>query len=153
MKRFLRIAGIVILAIVVLIQFIPIDRTNPPITREVKWDAPETRALAQRACFDCHSNETVWPWYAYIAPVSLRVADHVEEGRDVLNFSTWDQPNEDFDEVEEVIERNEMPLSDYLLMHSEGKLTDAEKEQLLAGLRATFTNDPPIERAGGEERD
>lgn len=153
MKRFLRIAGIVILAIVVLIQFIPIDRTNPPVTREVKWDAPETRALAQRACFDCHSNETVWPWYSYIAPVSLRVADHVEEGRDVLNFSTWDQPNKEFDDIEEEINEGGMPLSDYLLMHSAAKLTAAEKEQLLAGLKATFANDPPIEREGGEERD
>lgn len=150
MKRFLRIAGIVIVVILVLIQFIPVERTNPPVTREVKWDSPETRALAQRACFDCHSNETVWPWYAYVAPISLRVADHVEEGRDKLNFSAWDQPQEDFDEIEKVIDRGEMPLSDYLLMHSDAKLTDAEKEQLLAGLQATYANDPPAEHEGGE---
>lgn len=146
MKRFLRIAGFVILGIVVLIQFIPIDRANPAVTREVAWNSAETRALAQRACFDCHSNETVWPWYSYVAPISLRLASHVSNGRQHLNFSAWDQPNEDFDEIAKVIERNEMPLSDYLLMHSAAKLTDAEKEQLLAGLKATFANDPPIER-------
>lgn len=150
MKRFLRIGGIVLLALLILIQFIPIDRTNPLVTREVKWDSADTRALAQRACFDCHSNETVWPWYSYVAPISLRVADHVEEGRTVLNFSAWDQPNKDFDEIEKEVNEGGMPLSDYLLMHSEAKLTDAEKEQLLAGLQATMANDPPVEREGDE---
>jgi len=146
MKRFLRIAGFVILGIVVLIQFIPISRSNPAITREVAWNTPETRALAQRACFDCHSNETVWPWYSYVAPISLRVAGHVSNGRNHLNFSAWDQPNEDFDEIRKVLERGEMPLSDYLLMHAEAKLSDAEKQELLEGLRETLANDPPIAR-------
>lgn len=148
MKRFLRIGIIVVFGILILIQFIPVNRTNPAVTQEVQWDSPETRALAQRACFDCHSNETVWPWYSYVAPISLRVASHVEEGRERLNFSAWDQPNEDFEEIEKVINRGEMPLSDYLLLHTEAKLSDAEKEALLAGLKATFTNDPPIERSG-----
>lgn len=148
MKRFLRIGIVVVLGILVLIQFIPVNRTNPAVTREVQWDSPETRALTQRACFDCHSNETVWPWYSYVAPISLRVASHVEEGRERLNFSAWEQPNEDFEEIEKVINRGEMPLSDYLLIHTEAKLSDAEKEALLAGLKATFTNDPPVERSG-----
>jgi hypothetical protein len=147
MKRFLRIAGVVILGIVVLIQFIPIDRTNPTVTREVAWDSVETRALAQRACFDCHSNETVWPWYSYVAPISLRVAAHVEEGREHLNFSAWDQPNEDFEEIEKVINQGGMPLSDYLLMHAEADLSEAEKQALIEGLRKTLAADPPTERA------
>ncbi|MEZ4660589.1 MAG: heme-binding domain-containing protein [Caldilineaceae bacterium] len=146
MKRYLRIAGIVIVVLLILIQFIPVDRSNPPVTREVQWDSPETRALAQRACFDCHSNETVWPWYAYVAPVSLNVAHHVEEGRGRLNFSMWDQPNEDFREMEKTIREGQMPLWDYLLAHSEAKLSDAEKEALIAGLQATLANDPPVER-------
>jgi len=148
-KRFFRIAGIIILLILVGIQLIPIDRTNPAVSREVQWDSPATRELAQRACFDCHSNETVWPWYSYVAPVSLRVADHVQEGREHLNFSAWDQPNVDLEEVVENIERGEMPLSDYLLMHPEAKLSDSEKQALLDGLKATFAADPPIAR---EER-
>ncbi|MBX3010375.1 MAG: heme-binding domain-containing protein [Caldilineaceae bacterium] len=148
MKRFVRIAGFAILAILILIQFIPIDRTNPAVTREVAWDSPETRALAQRACFDCHSNETVWPWYSYVAPISLRIASHVEEGREHLNFSAWDQPNEGLDEIVEVIERGEMPLSDYLLLHSTAKLSDTEKQALIDGLQATLTNDPPVARSG-----
>lgn len=151
MKRFVRYAGFVLLGLLVLIQLIPVTRDNPPVTREVQWNAPETRALAQRACFDCHSSETVWPWYSYVAPLSLRVASHVHEGREHLNFSAWDQPNEDFEEIEEVLSRNEMPLSDYLLMHDEAKLTDAEKATLLAGLEETFANDPPIARTGGPD--
>ena len=148
MKRFLRIAGIVIIVLLVLIQFIPVNRTNPAVTQEVKWDSPETRALAQRACFDCHSNETVWPWYSYVAPISLRVAEHVDDGRRHLNFSTWDQANEESEKIIEVIQNGEMPLWDYLLMHPEAKLSDAEKEALITGLQTTLDNDPPIERQG-----
>jgi len=150
MKRFLRNALFVIIGLLIVIQLIPVNRTNPAITREVKWDAPETRALAKRACFDCHSNETIWPWYSYVAPVSLRLASHVTEGRDRLNFSAWDQPNERYSEIEKVLNRNEMPLWDYLLMHADAKLSDAEKQALLTGLKATYTNDPPIERQQGE---
>lgn len=146
MKRILLfiIGGAVVLFL--LLQLIPVDRTNLPITQEIQWDSPETRALAQRACFDCHSNETVWPWYSYVAPISLRVADHVEHGRFHLNFSQWDGPNEELDDVIETIEEGEMPLRDYLLLHPEARLTDAETVQLITGLKATFQNDPPLER-------
>lgn len=136
-----------VLAIIVIgAQLVPVDRSNPPVTQELKWDADETRELVSRACFDCHSNQTVWPWYSYIAPISWRVADHVEHGRGHLNFSEWDKPNEDFDEIKEVMDEGEMPLWDYLLMHSEAKLTPEETQALLEGLRASFENDPPIER-------
>lgn len=128
------------------IQFVPVDRSNPPVTQEVRWDAPETRALAQQACFDCHSNETTWPWYAYVAPISWRVAGHVEDGRRHLNFSAWDQPNEDVEEIEEVVREGEMPLWDYVLLHGEARLTEAEQETLLNGLRATYEADPEIPR-------
>lgn len=127
-----------------LLQLIPVDRTNPPITQEIKWDSPETRELAQRACFDCHSNETVWPWYAYVAPVSLRVIKHVDDGRYHLNFSQWDRENHGLDDLIENIQEGKMPLRDYLLLHSEARLTDAETEQLIVGLKATFQNDPAI---------
>ena len=146
MKRYLQIAGLVVVAVLVLIQLLPVNRTNPEITQEVRWDSAETRALAQRACMDCHSNETVWPWYSYVAPISFRIADHVEQGRERLNFSAWDQPNESFDEMEKSINEGEMPLWDYLLTHSEAELNAAEQEALIAGLQATLANDPPIER-------
>ncbi|HRW08916.1 MAG TPA: heme-binding domain-containing protein [Caldilineaceae bacterium] len=150
MKKIIRNIVIALIVVLVLIQLIPIDRTNPAVTREVQWNSPETRAIAQRACYDCHSNETVWPWYSYVAPVSLRVADHVAEGREHLNFSEWDRANEGLEEILETINKGEMPLSDYLLMHPEAKLTAEEQRALTEGLQATLTNDPPIEGEHGE---
>lgn len=138
------VLGLVVLLL--LIQLIPVSHDNPPVTQEVKWDSPETRALAQRACFDCHSNETVWPWYSNIAPVSWFVANHVYEGRGRLNFSQWDQPNEGEQDITEAIRTREMPIWNYLLMHPEAKLTDAETQALIDGLKQTLANDPPIER-------
>jgi len=149
-KKIIRNIVIALIVVLVLIQLIPIDRTNPAVTREVQWNSPETRAIAQRACYDCHSNETVWPWYSYVAPVSLRVADHVAEGREHLNFSEWDRANEGLEEILETINKGEMPLSDYLLMHPEAKLTAEEQRALTEGLQATLTNDPPIEGEHGE---
>ena len=97
MKRLLLVAGgLIVAALVVfgLIQLVPtgVSFTNPPVMSEPKWDSPQTRALAQRACFDCHSNETAWPWYTHIAPVSWLTAHDVIDGRSRLNFSTWGQP-------------------------------------------------------------
>lgn len=151
MKRFLRNAVLVIIGLLIVAQIVPLQRTNPAVTREVKWNAPETRALAKRACFDCHSNETTWPWYAYVAPISFQVTHHVNEGRGRLNFSTWDQPNADYSEAEKVMNRGEMPLWDYLLIHKEAKLSTADQQVLLAGLKATYANDPPIKRTRGSE--
>jgi hypothetical protein len=144
MRRFAKRAGIAIAVILVVLQFVPLTRANPPVTREIKWNAPETRVLTQRACFDCHSNQTVWPWYAYVAPLSMRVVNHVDEGRQRLNFSQWDQPNADFNEVKRSLTEGQMPLSDYLLLHGNAKLSAAETTALLAGLAATFQQDPPI---------
>lgn len=146
MKRLLIWAGIGLVIIFIGFQLIPLSRTNPPVTREVKWNSPETQALAQRACFDCHSNQTTWPWDSYIAPSSFLIINHVNEGRRRLNFSEWDKPNSDFEEVSRTIRNGEMPMWDYVLMHPEAKLTPAETQQLLDGLQATFQQDPPIPR-------
>ncbi|HMQ55423.1 MAG TPA: heme-binding domain-containing protein, partial [Anaerolineae bacterium] len=72
----------------IAIQLVPVDRTNPPVVAEPAWDSPTTRAYAERASFDCHSNETKWPWYAYVAPISWQVAD-VHESREKFNISEW----------------------------------------------------------------
>ncbi len=127
----------------IAIQFIPVDRTNPPVTREIAWNSPETRALTQRACFDCHSNETVWPFYAYIAPMSLMLAGHVADGRDQLNFSEWDGRNEDYEDLMEVVTSGKMPLPNYLLLHPAARLSEDEKQALLEGLAITYEQDPP----------
>ena len=74
-----------VLAGLLLIQLVPVQRTNPPVVREPNWDSVQTRDLMARACLDCHSNETNWPWYAYVAPVSWLVAHDVQEGRATVN--------------------------------------------------------------------
>lgn len=89
MRRSLLIALVVMLVASLGIQAVLYGRqhSNPPVVAEPKWDAPQTRSLAARACFDCHSNETVWPWYSNFAPISWLVQRDVDEGRRALNFS------------------------------------------------------------------
>jgi hypothetical protein len=144
---FLAFAGL-LFTLFIAIQFVPVERTNPPISQSVVWDSPETERLARAACYDCHSNETVWPWYNNIAPISWRVTQHVNEGRQKLNFSEWDKPQEDADETIEVIQEGEMPLRDYLLMHPEADLSTAEQQTLINGIQITFRQDPP---QGGQQ--
>ena len=147
MSRILTRVGAALLAVLIVIQFIPKPRTNPPITREVRWDVPATRALARRACFDCHTNATVWPWYSHVAPASFLVINHVDDGRQRLNFSEWDKPQRaTLADVEKNVTSGEMPIWNYVILHPESKLTPAETAQLVDGLRATFLQDPPIAR-------
>ncbi len=129
----------------VLIQFIPYGRehTNLPVVQEPAWDSPQTRELARRACFDCHSNETVWPWYSNVAPVSWLIQRDVDEGRQKLNFSEWNRPQDELDEITEVVREGEMPPMYYVLLHPQAKLSQTEKEALIAGLRATVRQSPP----------
>lgn len=125
------------MAVALLMQLIPYghDHTNPPVVAEPKWDSPRTRALAQRACFDCHSNQTVWPWYSNIAPVSWLVYGDVMEGRRRLNFSDWNRPGGQYaDEFSSVYYEHSMPPSNYLLLHPDARLTEAERKQLFDGL-------------------
>lgn len=130
----LRIAGWAAAA-AILIQLVPFGRqhTNPPVAREPAWDSPQTRALAKRACFDCHSNETVWPWYASVAPVSWLTQRDVNGGRRHLNFSEWNKPQRHAGHVAEEIRGGDMPPWFYLPMHPEAKLTAEEKAALIAG--------------------
>jgi hypothetical protein len=207
----------VVLVLLIVIQFIPVNRSNPAVTSQVSWDSQTTADLVQRACMDCHSNETIWPWYSYVAPVSWLVYYDVERGRSQLNFSTFEAssttqfrgnpfdqrsgdlaytlgqflsggnrqggqagfgdrggfpngqfptrgagqqqpgggfatrapgqqpPNGSFpgggfgggglaNQITENLNNNAMPPANYLMMHPEATLTDAEKQQLLQGL-------------------
>jgi hypothetical protein len=121
----------------VLIQFIPYGHhhTNPPVVKEPAWDSPQTRALAKRACFDCHSNETTWPWYSHVAPVSWLVQDDVDGGRHHLNFSEWDKPQRHAHDAAEEIENGDMPIWFYVPLHPAAKLSAEEKAALIAGLK------------------
>jgi hypothetical protein len=126
------------------VQLVPYGRnhTNPPDGTLASFDSPGTEQLAKRACYDCHSNQTKWPWYSAIAPVSWRIQRHVDEGREKLNFTAFNAANEDMadaaGEASETITKNEMPPADYLLAHPEARLTAAEKQSLVAGLDRTF---------------
>jgi hypothetical protein len=121
----------VLIALVIIfvgIQFIPVERTNPPVKSEV--DAPpEVKAIFKRACYNCHSNETNWIWYTKIAPVSFLTASDVNEGRRHLNFTEWNVNKEARakDEIWEMIKNEEMPPWQYKIMHSEAKLTQEDK--------------------------
>ncbi|RLE14706.1 MAG: cytochrome C [Actinobacteria bacterium] len=123
----------------IAIQFVPYgrDHSNPPVIAEPVWDSPRTRELAVRACFDCHSNETNWAWYSNVAPVSWLVQDHVDEGRDELNFSEWHLGQEG-DEAAETVRDGSMPTRDYLWIHPDARLSDKELEALNAGFIATL---------------
>lgn len=139
-KKVLGIGGVVVVLAFLGIQLVQVGpaHANPAVVKEPAWDSPRTRELAKRACFDCHSNETVWPAYSNVAPISWIVGDHVAEGREVMNFSEWNREYDEADEAGEVVEEGEMPLWDYALMHPEAKLTDAERAELIKGLNATF---------------
>jgi mono/diheme cytochrome c family protein len=130
----------VLIALFVVVQFIPLAgaKTNPPVIAEPRWNREETKVLAQRACYDCHSNETKWPWYSNIAPVSWLVIHDTNEGRSVLNFSEWGVREQEVDEVAETVQEGSMPPRSYLPTHPAAQLNAQEKAQLIAGLQATF---------------
>jgi mono/diheme cytochrome c family protein len=118
------------------------DHTNPPVRREPAWDNARTRELAVRACFDCHSNQTEWPWYSSVAPVSWMTGGHVKEGREKLNFSEWDRPQHEATKAADVVRSGDMPEWPYMWAHKEARLSPEEKEALIAGLRATLAGSP-----------
>lgn len=145
------LAGLIVVGIA--IQAVPYGRAhdNPPITAEPAWDSAMTRDLAVRACFDCHSNEVRYPWYANVAPFSWAVQQHVDQGRRQVNYSEWDRPQHEAEESAETVRDGSMPPSYYLLTHSDARLTDEEKRLLVAGLAATIGDDDHGDGGGGDE--
>ena len=141
-RKWLRWSPLILIVLLVVIQAVPYGRAhdNPPVLAEPQWDSAATRSLAVAACYDCHSNEVVWPWYTNIAPVSWLATRDVNEGRDELNFSEWDTGEQETDDLAEVIESGEMPPIYYGWMHPAARLTDAELQQLIAGLEASVRN-------------
>jgi hypothetical protein len=126
----------VVLAFVILLagsQFIQPDRSNPPINPAATFEAvakpsAELTAVVSRACYNCHSNNTIWPWYSRIAPVSWLVADDVKGGRAHLNFSEWgllgpDVAQRRLQDVCDEVRAGDMPLWQYRLMRPEARLS------------------------------
>jgi len=139
------------LAIFVVIQAVPYGRshTNPSGGVEPAWPSPRVRELAVRACFDCHSNESRWPWYSHVAPMSWLVQRDVDQGRRHLNFSAWDRPQKNAKEAAEELQSGEMPPWFFLPLHAEARLDAAEKDELGAGLKAVAGS----ALGGGPEKD
>jgi hypothetical protein len=132
----------IVVVVMLAIQLIPYGHKhlNPPVTREPNWHAPKIRELAKIACFDCHSNESVWPWYSRIAPVSWLIAYDVQAGRNKLNFSDWQgshRPAESADKMVKEIIDGEMPPFQYRLAHPSARLSEEDRKSLIEGLQAT----------------
>ncbi len=140
MKNIIKIIAIVLFIVLVGIQFIRPHRTNPPInpneTLENTAKVPnDVVAILKTSCKDCHSNETIYPWYSNVAPISWKLVEHIDEGRDVLNFSKWGTYSEQrkerkLKEICEQVKEREMPHNQYLWIHWNAKLSDEQIKML-----------------------
>lgn len=153
MKKWFARIGLALVVVFVLIQLVPYgrDHTNPAPRIEPQWSSPAVRALAVRACFDCHSNQTRWPWYSHIAPVSWLVQSDTDEARTKLNFSEANRRQHKADEAAQEVRESGMPPWFYGIPHPDARLTDAERAQLATGLAAMFGDGEAGEGAAGSE--
>lgn len=139
-KKILKVFVLVIIATLAVIQFFPIDKTNPPIVEDESLEAVFTvpdnvRAILERSCSDCHSHKTVYPWYAYVQPAGWFLKSHIDDGRKELNFSilgTYSPKKKarKFEEICEKLESKEMPLPSYLWIHRDSILREGEAKAL-----------------------
>ncbi|MEK7387401.1 MAG: heme-binding domain-containing protein [candidate division NC10 bacterium] len=140
MKRLAAGAGIGVVVLLLATQAVDYgrDHANPPVRREPAWDSARTRELAVRACYDCHSNQTVWPWYASVVPASWLIQRDVDVGRRKLNFSEWDRVQKEVWESSKTVRRGEMPPAYYTVPQPHTRLSAAERRALAEGFDATF---------------
>lgn len=142
-RRIITLGALSVLALIVLfglIQLIPYghNHNDPPVVQEPNWDSPQTRELTVRACFDCHSNQTVWLWYSNIAPASWLILRDVDEGRRSLNFSEWNRPQRRAEGAANTVAEGRMPPIQYLIIHPNANLNNTEKNALAQGLLKTL---------------
>ena len=152
MKKLLPVLLVVLVVALLVIQLIPVQRGNPPVTADMPT-SPEVKAILKRACYDCHSNETVWPWYSRIAPVTWLVAWDVAEGREEVNFSIWDQygpkdQGEKIHESWETVAEGEMPPWYYTIVRREARLSPEDRQVL-----RTWAEASPRMKEGKEENE
>jgi hypothetical protein len=150
-KRAVAIAAVVLVVLFAAIQLVPYGRstTNPPVTRAAKIPDAVTGNLLSSACNDCHSNLTKRWWATRIAPASWLAENDVRGGREHLNFSEWDRSQSELQEVVDAVEGGSMPPLQYKLVHGNARLSDAERTQLVDGLRRLYATDPPAATHGG----
>jgi hypothetical protein len=144
-RRNIVIGLVVLVVLFVIVQIFPwgslipaFAETNPPVQTQIQWNSPQTEQLVRASCYDCHSNETVWPWYAHLTPISWLIAHDTNEGRSRLNFSTQSADQINPNELIEQIQRGEMPKSIYTVMHPNAILSSDQKAALIAGLKASL---------------
>lgn len=148
---------IALAVIVVGIQFIPVDRSNPPVTQEI--DAPaNVKSILKTSCYDCHSNETDWPWYSYVAPVSFLVASDVQNARKRVNFSEWDKYDDEKKEkkkgaILDDVEEGEMPLPKYLITHPNAELNSEKIKELKNWVNSKTEKEKPLRYKKEDEKD
>jgi hypothetical protein len=126
-------SGIVLLG---LIQIIPFghDHVNPAVVSEPQWASPEARALVKEHCFQCHSYETVWPWYSNIAPASWLIQFDVNAGRSKFNFSNWNRNPGELNEMIAAVQEGEMPPIQYWIFHPNSHMNAQQKQVLIDAL-------------------
>ena len=139
-KRVLKISAIILIIVFIAIQFVPVAHTNPPVHLEQdllehsEFTSAQKR-LVKAACYDCHSNETVYPWYSYVAPMSFIIENHIVEGREELNFNAFmiyseRKKEHKLEEIVEALDKGWMPLNGYVALHGEAKLSAEQRAEL-----------------------
>ncbi len=131
---------VALLIVLVILQFIrPSRNTGVSLNDEIRSSyniTPEMEQLLKTSCFDCHSNNTIYPWYTNIQPVGLWLQNHVNEGKGELNFSELKsyspkKLDHKFEEIAEMIKKEEMPLTSYTIIHGDAKLTQQQRELII----------------------
>lgn len=139
-KKIVLILLVVAVGGFLLIQIIPFGhiRTNPPIVSEPNWSSQQARAVVKQHCFQCHSNETNWTWYANIAPGSWLIAMDVIEGRNAFNFSDWQNNPGRLKEMVRKVQKGDMPPIQYWIFHPQERMSDQQKQEVISALQSSI---------------
>jgi hypothetical protein len=153
-RRYLKPVLFTGLGVFLAMQLVPYGwrHPNPPVTQDAPWPSAQAREIAVHACYDCHSSETDWPVWSYVAPSSWLVRRDVEEGRDELNFSTWDQGEQEAHDAAEEVEDGSMPPSQYTWLHPEARLSDEDQQVLIEALESMDDGGGDDHGGGDEDR-
>ena len=130
------VGGIILLG---LIQLLPLWRghVNPAVVSEPNWSSSAARTLVKEHCFECHSNETDWPWYCNVAPASWLIQFDVISGRGKFNFSDWKNNPGELDEIVGAINEGEMPPIQYWIFHPNSRLNSQQKQDLINAIESS----------------
>ena len=143
-RRWLVSGAVGLIVLFGLIQLIPYGHAkNPPVTKAAVWPNAQAQTLAENACYDCHSNLTKRWWGTQVAPASWLAQADENGGRNALNFSEWDKPQAELNDVIEAVQGGGMPPIQYKLFHSNARLSSSERQQLADGLKQLYATDPP----------